>query len=337
MVCSAKRVLAALAAGTVLFGLAAVAAAPILAADLAKLWVPKDYISGCKNTKNRVFYRTSVPENALVGIRLGRKANEVLRKYGDPTRVVVGQPSRTNSQQTIPGSMPGGMPGAMPGMGMQGVPYTPGGEDANGMGFDPARPGMPAFGMLPGAGMQGPGMPGAGGLVGPPMPMGGGVGMGPGGMAGGMPGVMPGAGGAPGAMGMPGAPGMLGLGGPNAAGAQGNQMAQSWGGASSRLLENQIAWTYDLPNGVTLEFELTDGIVTSITAVGTGPYIASRTRIGLELGDTYRLALLVAGFPETQLSQTRFIVARYPQKRATLTFDKNKLVGINVAIEADEE
>ena len=82
---------------------------------------------------------------------------------------------------------------------------------------------------------------------------------------------------------------------------------------------------------------MTDGIVTSITAVGKGPYTPSRTRMGLELGDSYRLALLVAGFPETQISESRFIIARYPQKRATLTFDRNKLVGINVAIEADEE
>lgn len=336
MVGTFRRTLAVVAGGAALLAIVAGIAAPSLAADLEKLWVPKSYVKDSKNQKNRVFYRTAIPENALVGIRLGRKANEVLRKYGDPSRVVVGQPSQSNMQQSVPGGMPGGMPGglpggipgAMPGMGMPQLPYTPGAvldEGDTGMGFGPPRPGMPGF--------PGPPMPGVAG--GPPMPMGP-AGMGLGGPP--MPG-MPNAGGTPGAMGVPGIPGPMGLNRPGMMGAQQQQQQaqQSWGGASSRLQENQIAWTYDLSNGVTLEFELTDGIVTSITAVGKGPYAPSRTRMGLELGDSYRLALLVAGFPETQLSQSRFIVARYPQKRATLTFDKNKLVGITIAIESDEE
>lgn len=328
MVSSYKRPLVALAVGVVM--LLAAVAVPVIAADLQKLWVPSSYIKDSKNTKGRVFYRTAVPENALVGIRLGRRANEVLSKYGDPSRVVVGQPSQRTNQQM--------MPGAMPSPGMPQLPYAPGMGQGDGSDMAPGpmmRPGMPGMGGLPGAGMQPPGMMNLPGAMGTPGPMGL-PGMGPG-MAPGMARI-PGAGGPPGMAGMPGGPGMLGLGGPTPLGMQGAQpQQQPWGGASSRLQENQIAWTYDLTNGVTLEFELTDGIVTSITAVGKGPYTPSRTRMGLELGDSYRLALLVAGFPETQISESRFIIARYPQKRATLTFDRNKLVGINVAIEADEE
>ena len=61
-----------------------------------------------------------------------------------------------------------------------------------------------------------------------------------------------------------------------------------------------MTWTYDLQGGITLEFVITDGLVTQITVGGSGPWKLSKTRTGLQLGDTYKLVLWVCGYPESQ-------------------------------------
>lgn len=146
------------------------------------------------------------------------------------------------------------------------------------------------------------------GLQNPPMNMGGG----------GMP-VMPGLPGY-GAPGMPTPPG--------AAGSQPNT-----GGQSGMLDSEEVTWTYDLQSGITLEFIITDGLVTQITVGGQGPWGLSKTRTGLQLGDTYKLVLWVCGYPENQKYAGRFLRASYVNKsRALYTFLNKKLVGITIAM-----
>ncbi|MCE5323261.1 hypothetical protein LLG46_08090 [bacterium] len=109
--------------------------------------------------------------------------------------------------------------------------------------------------------------------------------------------------------------------------------SQSTGGSSAALSEEEVTWTYDLQNGITLEFIITDGLVTQITVGGAGPWGLSKTKSGLQLGDTYKLALWVCGYPENQKYVGRFLRASYVNKnRALYTFLKNKLVGVTIAM-----
>ncbi len=55
-----------------------------------KVAVPASILSGSAKTGGRAFYKTSVPEDSLAGIRLGRDAKEILSKYGNPSRITVG-------------------------------------------------------------------------------------------------------------------------------------------------------------------------------------------------------------------------------------------------------
>ena len=99
------------------------------------------------------------------------------------------------------------------------------------------------------------------------------------------------------------------------------------------LTQEEVTWTYDLPNGITLEFIITDGLITQITAGGIGPWKLSRTRTGLQLGDTYKLVLWVCGYPEAHEYAGRFLRARYVNKnRALFTFLRNRLVGVTIAL-----
>ena len=56
----------------------------------AKVAVPKSILTGASVTKGRSFYKPTMREDTLGGIRLGRQAQEVLAKWGNPTRIVVG-------------------------------------------------------------------------------------------------------------------------------------------------------------------------------------------------------------------------------------------------------
>ena len=124
-------------------------------------------------------------------------------------------------------------------------------------------------------------------------------------------------------MGMPGAP-------PAAA-----EVAPESG--PSTIVSDEITWTYDLPSGITLEFIITDGLVTQITVGGQGPWKLSRTRTGLQLGDTYKLVLWVCGYPENQRYSGRFLRTSYVNKsRALYTFLNKRLVGITIAMVPQE-
>jgi len=242
--------------------------------------VPEVILKGSALLKGRAFFRTSIPENSLAGIKLGRKASEVLLKWGNPTRITL-----SGGQTAQPAAATTGGPG-MPGMG--------GGAMMPGMGGG-AMPGMGGGAMMPG--MGGGAAPGMGG--GAMMPgMGGGMGMGMG----------------------------MGMG----AGAQGGAAAAS----SSTLSSNEVVWTYDLTNGISIEFVISENVVTQITVGGTGPWGPSRTAMGLQLGDTYKLVIWVAGYPESQEYSGRFLRLSYVTRcRVLYTFDKNRCVGVTIALD----
>jgi hypothetical protein len=128
-------------------------------------------------------------------------------------------------------------------------------------------------------------------------------------------------------MDLPGLPGMPPPGGQN----------QQQGNAGPTLTSEEVTWTYDLQNGITLEFIITDGLVTQITVGGQGPWGLSKTRTGLQLGDTYKLVLWVCGYPENQRYAGRFLRTSYVNKsRALYTFLNKKLVGITIAMVPSE-
>lgn len=114
---------------------------------------------------------------------------------------------------------------------------------------------------------------------------------------------------------------------------------QPTGGKTTRVLrQEEVTWTYDLPNGITLEFIITDGVVTQITVGGQGPWALSKTRTGLQLGDTYKLVLWVMGFPEEPHKYVgRFLRVSYLNKnRSLFTFLNKRLVGITIALVQEE-
>ncbi len=134
--------------------------------------------------------------------------------------------------------------------------------------------------------------------------------------------------------GLPGltAPGALSTGLPSA-----TSPASTGGGESASLRQEEVTWTYDLPNGITLEFIITEGIITQITVGGVGPWSGSKTRMGLQLGDTYKLVLWVAGYPESQKYVGRFLRVSYVEKsRVLFTFLDRKVVGVTIALVPQE-
>lgn len=133
-------------------------------------------------------------------------------------------------------------------------------------------------------------------------------------------------------------PGLPGLGGPSPYGSPMETLpAPGQPSGSQMLAEEEVTWTYDLWNGVTLEFIITDGLITQITTGGRGPWKPSITQSGLQLGDTYKLVLWVCGYPESQQYAGRFLRVSYVNKnRALYTFLNNKLVGITIAMVPQE-
>jgi len=129
-------------------------------------------------------------------------------------------------------------------------------------------------------------------------------------------------------------PGLPGLGAPGMAPPPGAMVGQPNSGGQNGMLDSEeVTWTYDLQSGITLEFIVTDGLVTQITVGGQGPWGLSKTRTGLQLGDTYKLVLWVCGYPENQKYAGRFLRASYVNKsRALYTFLNKKLVGITIAM-----
>lgn len=232
---------------------AAKAKVTVSKASSGKVYVSSQMLAGSLVTKGRAFYRPTVYESSLAGIRLGRPAKEILSRWGNPTRITLG---------SVQGEAP------KPQMPTASIPYTP----AGGLPFvEPNMSGLPGL----------PGLP------------------------------------APGTPGMPSGP--------------------TSGGESTSLRQEEVTWTYDLTNGITLEFIITEGIVTQITVGGVGPWGLSKTRTGLQLGDTYKLVLWVCGYPESQRFVGRFLRVSYVDKsRVLFTFLDRKVAGVTIALVPQE-
>lgn len=110
-------------------------------------------------------------ETTLAGIRLGAPGSDVLKRYGNPSKIVVGYVTIAGAQQNGPGGTPSPAPG---GGGSTGSPLNPLaalGSYYNNLnnaandtgGGSPALPGIPGLGMpgSPGPVTPGPGGPGA--------------------------------------------------------------------------------------------------------------------------------------------------------------------------------
>lgn len=250
-----------------LFVAGAICPAPAGSSTLTKVSVPKHIITGSSVTTGRTFYKPTMYEDTLAGIRLGREAKEVLSKWGNPSSISVGG-SGGDAGPVVPQLAPAYTP-------------APGGVNpyeglAAGINQAMSRSGMQNQFTLP------------------PLP------------GFGAPGIPP-----------PAAPG-----------------ADRSSGEVAGLSEDEVVWTYTLNGGITLEFIITGGLVTQITVGGTGPWSLSKTRTGLQLGDTYKLAVWVCGYPESQkYVSNRFLRVSYVNKsRVVYTFLNNKLVGVTIAL-----
>lgn len=224
---------------------------------------------------------TFAVEMSLAGIKLGRPAADVLKKYGNPTRVTVGTASvgYTTPGQNQPGGIPA--PGQAPGGYSPLAPLTPVMNAYNNYANEASGGGTPgSLPTLPGLGY--PGAPG-------------------------MPGGMPGAPGAPGAQ------------------------------PSDSVVEEEVTWTYDLSDGTTLEFLISQtGRIIQITVGGDRPYTGSRTAKGIKLGSSYKDVIFKYGYPEGHQHVGRFLRASYADKqRCVFTFLGKRLVGITIALKSE--
>ncbi len=248
----------------------------------------------------------------LFGAGLGASALELTLagiRLGGPAQTVLkrfGNPTRTTVGTVTVGSA----------YVASGIPGMPGTQATPGMGPMAALSGLTTGyadmlnsamggGQLPGLpGMSAPGMSSS-----PSLPV-------PG---------LPTTGGMPMSSGMPGLPGMLGT----LDGMQGGQV----------YTEEQVTWTYDLANGTTLEFIVSEsGRVIQITVGGDQPYAGSKTSKGIVLGSYYKDVIFKYGYPERHQPIGRFLRVSYADKhRAVFTFLGKKLVGITIALKPENE
>lgn len=237
-------------------------------ANISKVSVPKNMVQGSALTTGRSFYKTNIPEDSLAGIKLGRKATDILSKWGNPSRITVG--SIQSEVAKVPSTQAG-------------VPYIPSGNDPYASLSNSLNN---AVNVMGGNGSSIQKLPSFGPDGGQPVP------------------------------------------GPD---------SSNTGGSTAMLTQEEVTWTYDLPSGITLEFIITDSYITQITVGGVGPWGLSKTRTGLQLGDTYKLVLWVAGYPESQKYVGRFLRLSYVEKnRALYTLLNNKIVGITIAMVPQE-
>ncbi len=232
-------------------------------------------------------------ERSLAGISIFSPGSEVTRKFGNPSRILVGgiAPGDVNA-----GGMGGaaggqgatsGSPSPYPG-GANSTPYPGGGTSARaGAGLLPGFPGVPtnqsSLGGYPGAG----GYPGQGG-------------------------------GFPGASGgeFPGAPGGAGAGDPNALAAP---------------VKQPVTLIYDRQNGGSLEFTISpDKRVVQIRETGySGAYGTAR---GTRLGTSYAAVVGRYGYPENTTITGPIINIDYKDSlHCGFQFLNQKLVAIIVA------
>jgi hypothetical protein len=137
--------------------------------------------------------------------------------------------------------------------------------------------------------------------------------------------------------GSPGLPGVPGLGMPGAGSAMpGTGQVGPQGPGPNQ--EEQIIWTYDMHQGTTLEFILSDkGVVVQITAGGNGNFALAKTTKGVKFGTPYKDVVMKYGFPETHTTLGKFVRTSYADKdRVVFTFMHEKVVGITVALKLDD-
>lgn len=244
-------------------------------------------------------------ERVLAGIRLNSKATSVLRAYGNPNDVVVGDvgireapagAGQGGSQAGTGGGL-GAPGGARGGFGASGpVGMGRGGSSGPPAGFGGAPSG---FGGPP-AGFGGP----PAGFGGPPAGFGG-------------DGDARGGGGFPGASGG-GFPGAPGGGFPGSGGGATGQFGQT---VSNLTPQQETTWIYNRKAGkdvVSYEFLVGQGgAVTQIRTIGyAGGNI--KTKKGVQLGTTYRDVVLRYGVPEEQFRVGRSLIASYKNRNHVL-------------------
>lgn len=290
------------------------------------------------------------PERSLVGVRLGRSFNDVLRLYKAPNQVqtvAVAQPA--DALPGLGGGAAGGMMGygadAGMGMGSGAMGMGSGGMGSGGMGM---YGGMGAMGGGPSMGSFGaPG--GAFGGGSPFGSAGAGPGMGSFGAPGGLPGVASGdldsGEGGYGSMmgsGMMGS-GMMGPGMGSGMMGYGAEAGGSMGlpGAGGPEYSNAILWIYNRPGNVRLEFLINeDGRVAQISAAAPAgkSYPSAKTSKGVRLGSSMQQVMGAYGNPERyrMIPGGRFLELYYTKaNHAAFTFDTTKqmkVVRITIAL-----
>lgn len=262
------------------------------------------------------------PERELLGVRIMRPWNEVLRLHGPPTRIEVGAVSGLEGGQTggRQQGFGGGAPGGLPGL-PSGPPPGMGGYSGMMMGG-----GMSAPPGMMGGGMSGPpGMMGGGPMTGPPPGLNYGAfsGMGGGGLRGGRfggdedgAGAMPGGGGISGSVGM------------------GGTTSQSSQG------DGEVTWVYERGQNTYMFLFNKDGRVIQIQSFGYRPagMRGDRTSRGVILGDTAEKIYRLYGWPDSVVKEGDNLILDYSTKAkvAFQLLDRrdgkgSRVVGITIA------
>lgn len=247
-------------------------------------------------------------EDSLLGIRLLDSYKSVLKKYGQPAEIQVGNPLAPEADAAGPGGGPGGMPG-LPGSGGGGIPGSYG--MPGGPGGMPGSYGAPTGGGIPGS----YGTPGSGGLPGFGGPAGG---------KGGAP-MMPGSSGAPGSTGTPGSNAL--------------PVIPGTGGGTS---EETIWWYKWQQQGVFIAFLFNkQGQVIQIQSHGYKTYPNTpnaRTSKGVVLGSSMGAILKNYGWSPSGDHDGEYVVMRFDSSsrvgngHGRLAFQvlKNEVVGITL-------
>lgn len=262
------------------------------------------------------------PERELLGVRIMRPWNEVLRLHGPPTRIEVGAVTGLEGGQA--GGRQQGLGGGTAGLNMTGpggLPGLPSGPP----------PGMGGYsGMMMGGGMSAPpGMMGGGPMTGPPPGLNYGAfsGMGGGGLRGGRfggdedgAGAMPGGG----MMGS-GVSGSVGMGGTSSQGSQG---------------DGEVTWVYERGQNTYMFLFNKDGRVIQIQSFGYRPagMRGDRTARGVMLSDTAEKIYRLYGWPDSVIKEGENLILDYSTKAkvAFQLLDRrdgkgSRVVGITIA------
>ena len=232
-------------------------------------------------------------ERSLGGVKIFSPMSVVVKKYGSPDEVRVGNTTTGGASAAGASGGLGGYPGA--GGGPGGYPGAGGGPGgypgaAGGSGASEYGGGASADDTSSDGGDGASGYPGAGG-----------------------PGGYPGAGGYPGGPG-----GYPGAGGTGAA-------------AQAKARASLVTWVYDQPSGNTLEFTFSnDGRVIQIRATGYHPLV--KTARGVTLGMKLSDVVSRYGAPEKSSIRGKVFTQDYSGRyHASFQFYNSRLVGIIVA------